>query len=251
MNWLSRHRYRIGGTLALVVLFFFLFGQGLIWDLRVYMVTPSADFDASAAPRAPDYSDPAWWAALPDRKDPADVSPNGLDLDAQDTARADVFYVHPTTFISPEGWNQPLEDEAPNAMLDNWVLTGQASAFNSCCRVYAPKYRQATIAAFVDKKGNGEKALALAYEDVTEAFDHYIRNFNNGRPVLIAGHSQGAMHANRLIEEVASDELLANRLVAAYTIGRPIARGGRLPVCESETQTGCQISRHPQSGCSS
>lgn len=246
MRWLLRYRFSLLALVLVSAALLYVFGGPLLFALRLYMITPSGPFEEYAAPQAPDYSDPYWWAALPDREDPADVSPDGLKLDAQDTAPADVFFIHPTTFISADGWNQPRDHDAANEMLNDWVLTAQASAFNGCCRVYAPHYRQATIASFMDTQGNGEKALELAYGDVVAAFNHYIETFNEGRPFIIAGHSQGARHTHRLIKEVLADELIQNQLVAAYTIGQPILPAERLAVCENSQQTGCQISWNSQ-----
>ena len=101
--------------------------------------------------------DPASWIALPGTQDEADRSPAGLELDRQAHALADVFYIHPTTYITREGWNQPLDHKPANDFLTQRVLPAQAAAFNSCCKVYAPRYRQATIASFFDLEGKREK----------------------------------------------------------------------------------------------
>ena len=247
MYWISRHRYPLLAIVIALSIGIFTFGQPFMFALRVFMITPSGAFEDYALPPAPDYADSSWWAALPDRQDPADVSPAGLDVDRQSTAPADVFFVHPTTFITSEGWNQPTRDHIEaNTMLNEWVLKAQASAFNGCCRVFAPRYRQATIASFLDTSGNGTKALELAYQDVVAAFNYYIENLGNSRPLIIAGHSQGAQHTHRLIREVLSEDLIRDRLVAAYTIGQPFQPGERLPVCETADQTGCQISWNSQ-----
>ena len=79
------------------------------------------------------------------------------------------------------------------------MLANQASAFNDTCNIYAPEYRQATYYSFFDTKGNGQNALDLAYEDIENAFDYFIENFNHKKPFIIAGHSQGALHALSLI----------------------------------------------------
>jgi hypothetical protein len=100
-----------------------------------------------------------------------------------------VFYIHPTTYISRNGWNAPLDDRKANAETDEWVLPAQAGAFNSCFRVFVPRYRQATIASFYDTEGNGDQALDLAYEDVARAFENFLQNRNEGRPFILAGHS--------------------------------------------------------------
>jgi hypothetical protein len=154
----------------------------------------------------------------------------------------DVFFIHPTTYVSSDHWNQPLTDETANKMTDDWVMRDQASVFNGCCQVYAPRYRQATLYSFQDQNGDGGKALELAYQDVRAAFNYFINERNNGRPFIIAGHSQGAFHADRLLEEAVAGTVLQKRLVAAYPIGFSIDGSNGIDVCTSANQTGCQVS---------
>ena len=208
---------------------------------------PEVSFAETAPPSAPDYSQPQGWAALPDREDAADVLPNGDVQDRQSTAAVDVFFVHPTTFFGTAGWNQSLDDGSTNQLTDMFVLRGQASVFNSCCRIYAPRYRQATIFSFMDGSGNGKPALQLAYEDVERAFDYFIEHYNQGRPFILAGHSQGSVHLRTLLEKRITGTALRERLVAAYPIGFGIDREEMakavpdVPVCESAEQIGCAV----------
>lgn len=208
---------------------------------------PETSFaDAKQSP-APNYSDPASWAALPDREDPADLVPSAEVQDSQATAAVDVFFVHPTTYYKPDHWNQPLDDAGANQLTDMFVLRSQASVFNSCCRVYAPRYRQATLYSFMDDSGSGALALKLAYEDVERAFDHFIAHFNAGRPFIIAGHSQGSLHLRTLLERRITGTALRERMVAAYPVGFSIDRKAMavavpdVPVCESADQIGCVV----------
>lgn len=207
---------------------------------------PDHPFAQEAPPPEPDYAQAANWAALPDRADAADVVPEGSQ-DSQASAPVDVFFVHPTTYYKPEHWNQPLTDAQTNAFTDEFVMKNQASAFNGCCRVYAPRYRQATVYSFLDEGSDGKAALALAYEDVERAFDHFIGNFSAGRPFILAGHSQGALHLRTLLERRITGTPLAARLVAAYPIGFAFDRDEYaravpdVPVCERAEQTGCSV----------
>ena len=148
--------------------------------------------------------------------------------------------------MNRSSWNQPLDDHQANVFLNELVLPSQAGVFNTCCKVYAPKYRQATIASYFYPHSDGKKALELAYQDVKTAFEYFIEHHNQDRPFILAGHSQGADHANRILQEVLTDEMLSTKLVAAYTIGRPIAASDRLPVCSTPNQTGCQIGWNSQ-----
>jgi hypothetical protein len=89
----------------------------------------------------------------------------------------------------------------------------------------------------------GKKPLDLAYEDIKAAFEHYLKNWNDGRPIIIAGHSQGARHAVKLLQEYFEGKDLQKRLVVAYTIGFPIKNNEleKIPFCNDEKQTGCYV----------
>ncbi|HEX8350568.1 MAG TPA: DUF3089 domain-containing protein, partial [Hymenobacter sp.] len=141
----------------------------------IKVIKPSRDFDGYPVSPSPDYSQATNWAALPDRIDAADVVPSSLLHDQQRTAAADVFFVHPTTFYGRGTWNASLQNGQVNQFTDRVTMRKQASVFNAAGRIYAPRYRQATLYAFFDDKGgNGKKALALAYSDVKAAFQYYL-----------------------------------------------------------------------------
>lgn len=237
--------YIVAGLIILVVIGGILiaaFGT----QLFTWAVTPPNAFETYDPPPAPDYANPTSWAARPETADEADATPKGLS-DNQSTAQADVFFIHPTTYLSRAGWNAPLDDETARDRIDSFVMRYQASAFNGCCKIYAPLYRQATIAAFYQRE-DGEKALDFAYEDVRRAFRHFLANDNKGRPLILAGHSQGSRHLVQLLEDEVDQSPVRNRLIAAYVIGYPIPMDvfGRkydnLAPCDTPEQTGCVIS---------
>ena len=212
------------------------------------VIKPSKDFGQYSTPAAPNYAQPESWAALPTRRDSADAVPRNTNFqDQQATAAADVFFVHPTTYYWRKQWNASLSNDRVNQFTDDDVIRGQASAFNAAARVYAPRYRQATLYAFfVDstKTENGQKALDLAYSDVKSAFQYYLAHYNQGRPIIIAGHSQGTVHATRLLREFFdTDPQLRQRLVAAYLIGFKVNpdQYQTLRPCADSTQTGCYV----------
>lgn len=210
---------------------------------RYLLETP---FDQSPVPPVPDYSKVSSWAALPDKKDPSDSLPgNGL-TNGEATADVDVFFIHPTIYTYKPNteykWNGDVNDEVLNHKTDYSTILYQASVFNGSCRIYAPRYRQAHISAFyTSNKVDGRKALDLAYSDVKSAFQYYLDHYNQGRPVIIASHSQGTAHAKRLLEDFFRDGPLKNRLVAAYIVGLPVNPDSLkfLPPCNSPDQTGC------------
>ena len=206
-------------------------------------VAPGVFFDARAVPATPNYSDPAAWTALPERSDAADVAPVGLRGIDQSSAPVDVFYVHPTSYVGSD-WNGPVDDPALNADTDELATRIQASAFNGCCAVHGPRYRQSHGDAFLRPSPDGDAALELAYGDVREAFRYFLAHRSRGRPFILAGHSQGSVLASRLLQEEIANTALKDRLVAAYLIGAPIHVGSELavPACSTAEDNGCLVS---------
>jgi hypothetical protein len=193
----------------------------------------------------PDYSQPKYWAAHPSIKDLSDSIPAPLINIKRDSV-ADVFFIHPTTFTkhkrSFKKTNAEIADPVINAKTDYSSILYQASVFNASCRVFAPRYRQAHIAAFFTKDTAGaNKAFHTAYEDVRNAFEFYLKHENNKRPIIIASHSQGTLHAARLLKEFFEDKPLKEQLVVAYLWGMPLPPSylGFLSVCKDPSQTGC------------
>ena len=207
-----------------------------------YFLEPKHNFVEKPVPAAPEYQNQDHWAALPERQDFADVRVDSLSNDGQKEAAVDVFFVHPTTYVSSEHWNQPLISAATNERTDDWGMRDQASIFNGCCNVYAPRYRQATLFSFQDLEGDGGRALDLAYQDIKTDFEYFLEAFNQDRPFIIAGHSQGSFHVDRLLREEIAGTLLEKMLVAAYPVGFSIDGSNGIPVCESAEQTNCQVS---------
>ncbi|MGH1336422.1 MAG: DUF3089 domain-containing protein [Aureispira sp.] len=165
--------------------------------------------------------------------------------------KVDVFFVHPTTYIKARYWNQPLDHVHTNWRTRVLSSCYQTSAFYEDCNIFMPKYRQAAFYSFVDKKRNGEQALEVAYQDVKKAFAYYWAHHNNGRPFILAGHSQGSLHSQRLLAELMQDSVIRQQLVTAYAIGWPVTKQSivdqpRLSVCSTATQTGCLISWNAQ-----
>jgi len=185
-------------------------------------------FSSSAIPPAPDYSKSIYWASLPDKLDTADSIPKKSGLkDFQAAAKADVFFVHPTIFTDkPKNqfiWNADVNDAELNTQIQSSTILNQASIFNGACRIYAPYYRQAHLYSFHTPNPNdGKQALELAYGDVKAAFEYYLEHFNQGRPIVIASHSQGSYHCERLLKDFFDGKELQKKLVAAYLIGRAI-----------------------------
>ena len=240
---MKRTIWIVAGALVLVSLSASVAGRAQ--GLMSMMSRPHEAFSPSAAPPAPDYANPAAWAARPGLTSGAEAIPEGVEpTDSAARDKADVFFIYPTTYLANVNWNAAYDEPGPSQRVDDAVLRNQASAFNGCCRIFAPRYRQATLAAFLKQTPDGDGAIGLAYGDVLRAFDHYIAHDNAGRPFIIASHSQGSNHAMRLLQERIIGTPLQKRLVAAYVVGsflpaRIELKG--LPICRGPRQTGCVI----------
>jgi len=219
---------------------------------------PDIHYTEARRPAAPDYSDLGSWAAHPRIHDNSDrvpeafgqLQPTAADsLKAVVNAPADVFWIHPTIYTyQPEEnfpWNGDIRDEKLNEKVDKTTIRLQTAIFNGAGNIYAPRYRQAHLYAFrTPFKADQDSSLGLAYSDVKQAFAYYLENWNQGKPFIIASHSQGTVHAIRLIREMVEGTELQDRLIAAYLVGIPIPRDSFkvLQPCESPDDIGCVIS---------
>lgn len=235
--------YVFAGLIVLVIaagIVYSLFGVQLLRQALV----PGTAFEAQPGVAAGAYARRGMWIARPDLPgNPALWTPAGV-APAQ-TPPAAVFFIHPTSYLDRARWNAPLDDKQANERAELF-LRGQASAFNGVGGIWAPRYRQATFGAFLTDKADAEKALDLAYRDVAAAFDRFVIEAGD-RPIILAGHSQGALHLTRLLRERVAGTPLAGRIVAAYVVGWPVSRTADLPAlglpeCAAADQPGCILS---------
>jgi hypothetical protein len=194
-------------------------------------------------PAPPDYADPAAWAALPTTPDAADRSLVPGTSDLQSTAAADVFFLYAGSNWSFH-WNAPLDHWSVRFLVDGPLLEQWASAFNGCCRVYVPRYRQEAIGYPQGHAAEHVRSLEVAAEDVRAAFRHYLAHYNNGRPFIIAGAQSGGRHALRLLIEEVAGKPVRRQLVAAYVAGARVDAAARqslgdIRICGAPTATGC------------
>ena len=139
----------------------------------------------------------------------------------QDKA-ADVFLVCPTVDMKDE-FNMSMTDEATKANFLG-ALNMERGIYEDSARLFAPYYRQAAMKVYSLTQQEREPYMALAYRDVSDAFSYYLENLNQGRPIILAGFSQGADMCYRLMEEYFGEEALSDRLVAVYAIGWPLTQ---------------------------
>jgi hypothetical protein len=207
---------------------------------------PKGHFEATTAGAGPDYSLATSWIARPgDPNDPATWLPAAMVPDKLGDAA--VFYVHPTTYLERDRWNAPLTVGGETEFRTRLFVQSQASAFNGAGRIWAPRYRQAAFGAFLLDTKDADQALDFAYRDVAAAFDEFVKEAPAHSPIILAGHSQGALHLERLLHEKVVGKPIAKRIVAAYVVGWPIStttdlQALGLPACLSPDQAGCILS---------
>jgi hypothetical protein len=180
---------------------------------------PHHGWDLKLKAPAPDYADESAWAALPSKPGLTARVPAGVAAPPGDP-KVDVFFIHPTGYMSGAEWNSPLNANSQTEENTKWMMANQASAFNGCCAIYAPRYREASIFRYIDPPpGLFEKSGDFAYADVDRAFTYFLEHYSKGRPFIIASHSQGTEHGFNLVKRRIDGTPLAQRLVAAYLIG--------------------------------
>ena len=241
------------------------FGMGIAWtlfsdEILKWTFVPSTEFVPQEPLAENAYENPALWISRPGIgvNDPARWQPafapkeeggESTPAAAPKAPNFAVFFVHPTSYTSKESWNAVVgEGAAAQAeAIARIYVRGMASPFNAASQIWAPRYRQATIGAFMTDKPEGQSAIDAAYSDVLEAFRFFAESLDDTTPIVLAGHSQGSLHLLRLLREEVMPGPLAERLVVAYTIGWPISiehdlPSLGLPACATNVQTGCVIS---------
>jgi hypothetical protein len=220
---------------------------------------------AETAAEAPDYADGANWLCLPERDDACAVDLDAAVIAADGTvtveeftratdAKIDCFYVYPTVSLD-EGSNSDMV-AGPEEMS---VIAAQFARFGSQCRTFAPLYRQVTLthlrarmaqSSSTPTAARSGEEREFAYGDVKAAWEEYLAHHNDGRGVILIGHSQGSGMLKRLIAEEIETGAVLSQVIAAYLIGYNVevpsgaAVGGdftKMPLCSSAQQTGCLV----------
>lgn len=197
-------------------------------ELTAIAFVPGTEFEPQPALAKERYADAAMWVARPGiTDDPAHWVPPGAPARPEPVAAA-VFFVHPTSYFARGHWNAPLGDKETDGRTATFVQ-GLASPFAGSAELWIPRYRQATLGAFLTEKPEAAQALELAYGDVVQAFDHFLVSTPPELPIVLAGHSQGAFHLRRLMAERVASRPLARRIAAAYLVGWPLSLDHDLP----------------------
>ena len=192
-----------------------------------------------AKAKAPDYSQKKNWYKFPEI-----------------TKDADTFYINSTSYVfdslkedSPE--YSPLDNEEMLARFPEEYLV-HATVFEECTNIFMPYYRQAGMRVMKKswlETGDIDAAISgIPYSDITAALDYYFTNCNNGRPFIIAGHSQGSALVRLVLKKYFAEHPdYYKRMIAAYAIGYSVTKDDlkaypHLKFAEGETDTGVIIS---------
>ncbi len=162
-------------------------------------------------------------------------------------APVDCFYIYPTV-STQDAENSDLTQDAEEKV----IVRDQFARFTTICRPFVPMYRQHTLKALVNLfSGQSlETPMAIAYQDVLDAWHYYLDHYNEGRGVILIGHSQGASLLKQLIKDEIDGKPIQSRIISASLIGTNVEvakdsdRGGtfsKMPLCASDDQTGCII----------
>jgi len=178
-------------------------------------------FSSVKTPKSPDYSKNESWAVLPSQYPESLSELVGPTSDKE----VDVFFIYPTLLSDKKdpAWNADIYRSDIREEVIELSVTNQASAFANAGNLYVPFYRQAHYKVFDNKlRSIAGDTWTIAYEDVKAAFQYYLNNYNNGKGIIIAGHSQGSMHGSKLVKDFFDGTELQNQLVAAYLPGAGI-----------------------------
>lgn len=171
--------------------------------IKIMLLLVLAAFCSLASAQEPDYADTCSWAYWR----------------VGENKPADLFIVCPTVDLGTDGHtNMSLTDENIKGNFTG-ALNMQRGIYEKNCRMYAPYYRQATLADYTLPRQDAAAYFDLAYSDVRAAFLYYMHHENNGRPFVLSGFSQGAEMCLRLLKEFGNTDFVKNNMVACYAIG--------------------------------
>ena len=160
---------------------------------------------------------------------------------------ADVFFVCPTVYRGDAThYIMDMNDKETKRKFVG-ATNMEKGIYDEDARFFAPYYRMAAFSSHQLSPEGRNECIAFAYNDVRNAFLYYLKYFNNGRPFLLAGFSQGSHHIVRLLKEMGNEKVIRERMIAAYCPGWLITREDilkypHLKPAKGEADTGVIIS---------
>ncbi|MEM7740534.1 MAG: DUF3089 domain-containing protein [Pseudomonadota bacterium] len=176
-------------------------------EVALSVINPNKSYEAYGPPPAPDYAtaNDAWLAR------------------GAGEGPADVFFIHNNVYRGDGNWNAPYNRDTQLPFLRDVLLPLEAGPFAQQGRLWAPRYRQATLAARFTQKHPGYAARETAYDDVLSAFDLFLRERDPNKPFIVAGYGDGALYAGQIWNDrIDTNPVLKNRLAVLYAIGLPL-----------------------------
>lgn len=203
-------------------------------DIFQSMLDPGQPFQTYEKPEAPNYNLVKNWMSLPD-----------LSADPfQHETHGDVFVLLPVLYKGGDHWNLPVTRENQIDRLNQLIRPNYVAPYKSAGRLFVPYYRQASLYTAMTNREDARRAQDLAYTDVRRAFMFFLKHSPPERPIILAGHGQGASHAQRLLADFFQGSL-KDRLAAAYIVDHPLPLAkfesdlANLKPCETSTDTQC------------
>lgn len=206
---------------------------------------PLHSFEEEIPKLEPNYSNLDHWIAHPNKFDGSDILPENLLNDTLCLDSIDVFFVYPTIYNKGEDWNADINDHKLNKRINQLSLQNQANVFSGMADIYSPLYRQMHFHGYSDNN-NGTKAFDLAYNDVENAFKYYLEKINDGNRIVLAAHSQGTHHLQKLFTDyILLNDSILKKIELAYLVGDLSIKAFTIedyPLCEKPKDLNCFLS---------
>jgi len=205
-------------------------------DIFQSLQDPGVPFQTYEKPPAPDYTLDSSWLSRPDVQADSFLAPSP----------GDAFVVVPGVYRGGKHWVLPVDVDRRRERLENIVRPNYVAPYAYAGRTFAPFYRHAAMYSYMTNREDARRAREFAYQDVKRAFEQFLRDSPPERPIILAGHGQGADHVTRLLQDFFQGAL-RDRLAVAYIIDHPLPEAlfegplAALAPCETADDTGCVV----------
>lgn len=205
-------------------------------DIFQSLQDPGVPFQTYEKPPELNYSLDSSWLSRPD-----------VNIDSfLAKAPADAFVVVPGVYRGGKHWVLPVDVDRRRERLQDIVRPNYVAPYAYAGRTFAPYYRHAAMYSYMTNREDARRARNFAYQDVKRAFEQFLKDSPPERPIILAGHGQGADHVTRLLQDFFQGDL-KNRLAVAYVIDHPLPEAlfdgplSALSPCETAVDIGCVV----------